>query len=196
MRHRIGNLFLLQSEVETMSYYDEAIRYLKKARPEDIPEFQTKYQAGVAKILSAERLFRLMSPDEAKIWSQVSFPQSMGMDPELMKTLFVGGGGYTSKWFTFDRPYLFGRQTINQHGGRDGQGLLMTLPLGHEMKNTILKKLLPDVKLDGLPDRLKSDSCRCKVEGGTITLGISLPVLEKMAINMTIEHLGGRITPW
>lgn len=38
------------------------------------------------------------------------------------------------------------------------------------------------------------DSCRCKVEGGTITLGIALPVLETMAINMSIEHLGGRLT--
>lgn len=71
----------------------------------------------------------------------------------------------------------------------------MVLPLGHEMKNTILKKLLPDVKLDGIPDHMKTDSCRCKVEGGTITLGISLPVLEKMAINMTVELLGARITP-
>ena len=46
-----------------------------------------------------------------------------------------------------------------------------------------------------VPQAMKTDSCRCKMEGRTITLGISLPVLEKMAINMNIEHLGGRITP-
>ncbi len=117
------------------------------------------------------------------------------MNASLMRNLFVGAGGYTSKWFTFDRPYLFGRQTINQPGGREGQGLLMVLPLGHAMKNTLLKKLLLDTILQGIPQNMKKDFCRCKVEGGTITLGISLPVLEKMAINMNIEHLGARVTP-
>lgn len=179
-----------------MSYYDEALPYLKETRPEDIPEFQSKYAAGRDKILAAENLFRLMSEAEAKVWNEVAAPDTDKMESELMHTLFQGGGGYTSKWFTFDRPYLFNRQTINAPGGREGQGFLMVLPLKHEMKNTILKKLLPDVKLDGIPDHMKTDSCRCKVEGGTITLGISLPVLEKMAINMTIEHLGGRITPF
>jgi hypothetical protein len=136
-----------------------------------------------------------MSTEEATMWNRVAPPTATKMSASLMQNLFVGGGSYTSKWFTFDRPYLFGRQTINQPGGRDGQGLLMVLPLGHEMKNTLLKKLLPDTILHGIPQYMKIDSCRCKVEGGTITLGISLPVLEKMAINMNIEHLGARITP-
>jgi hypothetical protein len=114
----------------------------------------------------------------------------------MIHRIFVGGGGYTSKWFTFDRPYLFNRQTINEPGGRDGQGFLMILTLGHELKNTLIKKMLPDVNLSGIPDALKSDSCRCKVEGGTVTIGISLPVLEKIAINMNIEHLGARLTPF
>jgi hypothetical protein len=179
-----------------MSYYDEALTYLKQARPAAIPEFQTKYAAGKAKILSAENLFRLMSHEETEAWNRVSKPGETKMNPAMMQTLFHGGGGYTSKWFTFDRPYLFNRQTINQPGGRDGQGFLLILALGHEMKNTLLKKLLPDVNLDGIPHHMKTDSCRCKVEGGTITLGISLPVLEKMAVNMTIEHLGARITPF
>ena len=177
-----------------MSYYDEALPYIKQTRPSDIPEFQTKYAAGKAKILAAEHLFRLMSAEESQVWSRVAPAGTKGMTPSLMQSLFVGGGGYTSKWFTFDRPYLFNRQTINEPGGRDGQTFLMTLPLGHEMKNTLIKKLLPDVRLDGIPQHMKTDSCRCKVEGGTITLGIALPVLEKMAINMSIEHLGGRLT--
>ncbi len=178
-----------------MSYYDEAVTYLKRVRPADIPEFQMKYAAGKAKLLAAEQLFRLMSHDETQAWNLVSPPSATGMNPRLMNTLFKGGGGYTSKWFTFDRPYLFNRQTLNQPGGRDGQGFVMILQLGYEMKNTLLKKMLPDVNLDGIPEHMKTDSCRCKVEGGTITLGISLPVLEKMAINMTIEHLGARRTP-
>jgi hypothetical protein len=179
-----------------MSYYDEAIPYLKATRPFDIPEFQTKYAAGKAKILASEHLFRLMSVEETKVWNKASPPNSHGMHPNVMASLFVGGGAYTSKWFTFDRPYLFNRQTINEPGGREGQGFLMVILLNHEMKNTIVKKLLPDVKLDGLPQPMKTDSCRCKVEGGTITLGLSLPVLEKMAINMTIEQLGARLTPF
>jgi hypothetical protein len=117
------------------------------------------------------------------------------MNPASMRQLFIGGGGYTSKWFTFDRPYLFGRQKINQPGGREGQGFLMVLPLTHELKNTILKKLLPDVSLNGFPQEMKTGSCRCKVEGGTMTLGISQPVLEKIARNMNIEHIGARMTP-
>jgi hypothetical protein len=177
-----------------MSYYAEALKYLKATRPGDIPDFEMKYSVGKAKILGAERLFRLMSANEAEVWNGVSPANSENMDPSLIKTVFVGGGGYTSKWFTFDRPYLFNRQTINEPGGREGQGFLMVLTLGHEMKNTLLKKLLPDVRLDGIPQHMKTDSCRCKVEGGTVTLGISLPVLEKMAINMTIEHLGARLT--
>ncbi|MEO6563754.1 MAG: hypothetical protein ABIN99_12040 [Nitrosospira sp.] len=178
-----------------MSYYERAIPHLKQVRPTDIPEFQEKYTAGKAKILSSKQLFRLMSKDEAETWSRVSKPNTTGMNPELIQTVFSGGGTYTSKWFTFDRPYLFNRQTINQPGGRDGQGFLMILQLEHEMKNTIIKKLLPDVKLDGIPQNMKNDSCRCKVEGGTITLGLSLPVMKKMAVNMTIEHLGARLTP-
>jgi hypothetical protein len=178
-----------------MSYYDEALPYLKASRPHDIPDFQAKYNAGKAKILAAQQLFRLMSVEETRAWNRVAPPGATGMNPALMRTLFVGGGGYTSKWFTFDRPYLFNRQTINVPGGRDGQQFLMVLALGHEMKNTLVKKLLPDVRLDGLPDVMKSDSCRCKVEGGTVTLGVSLPVLEKMAINMQVEQLGARMVP-
>jgi hypothetical protein len=178
-----------------MSYYEEALPILKRLRPTDVPEFQMKYSSGKAKILFSEYLFRLMLVDEAAIWNKVAPPGSIQMQPAMMKTLFVGGGGYTSKWFTFDRPYLFTRQKLNTPGGREGQGFLMTIPLGHEMKNTLIKKMLPDVSLQGLPEALKSDSCRCKVESGTITLGISMPVLEKIAINMSIEHLGGRITP-
>jgi hypothetical protein len=178
-----------------MSYYDEALDYMK-GRPDDIPGFQAKYAAGKDRILTAEHLFRLMSPEEAAIWNRVSPPNSTGMNPAQIGDVFIGGGGYMTKWFTFDRPYLFGRQAINQPGGREGQGFLMVLRLGHEMKNTIIKKLLPDVKLDGIPQHMKDGSCRCKVEGGTITLGIPLPVLKKMAINMTIERLGARTTPW
>jgi hypothetical protein len=177
-----------------MSYYDEAVVYIKKLRPADMPEFESKFAAGKAKILGAEHLFRLMSPEESEVWNRVAPPGAKGMTPSLMQSLFVGGGGYTSKWFTFDRPYLFNRQKLNEPGKREGQTFLMTLPLGHEMKNTLIKKLLPDVRLDGIPQHMKTDSCRCKVEGKTITLGISLPVLEKMAINMNIEHLGGRLT--
>ncbi|MFM2027237.1 MAG: hypothetical protein RLZZ339_1954 [Cyanobacteriota bacterium] len=179
-----------------MSYYDEAIKHLKLIRPDDIPNFQMRYQAGKSKILASERLFRLMSHDEAILWNRLSPPNAEGMPPELMHTLFMGGGGYTSKWFTFDRPYLFGRQAINVPGGREGQGFLMILLLGFEMKNTILKKLLPDVRLAGLPDNLKDSSCRCKVEGGTITLGIPLLALEKMAKNMIVERLSARLTPF
>ena len=178
-----------------MSYHDEAIKQLKQSHPQNIPEFERVYAAGKAKILAAQHLFRLMSTEEATVWNRVAPPTATKMNASLMRNLFVGGGGYTSKWFTFDRPYLFGRQTINQPGGRDGQGLLMVIPLRHEMKNTLLKKLLPDTILQGIPQHMKTDSCRCKVEGGTITLGIPLSVLEKMAINMNIEHLGGRITP-
>lgn len=178
-----------------MSYYEEALVHLKKVRPNDIPDFQMKYAAGKAKILASEHLFRLLSVDEAKVWASAVTADSAAMNPAMMQSLFVGGGGYTSKWFTFDRPYLFNRQTINEPGGRDGQGFLMVMPLKHEMKNTLLKKMLPDVRLSGIPEQLKNDSCRCKVEGGTVTLGIALPVLEKMAINMTIERLGARITP-
>ena len=178
-----------------MSYYEETIPYLKKVRPTDIPDFQTKYAAGKAKILAAQHLFRLMSPEEAQVWNRVSPPNATGMKPDMIETVFHGGGGYTSKWFTFDRPYLFNRQTINEPGGREGQGFLMILQLGHEMKNTIIKKLLPDVSLDGIPQHMKHDSCRCKVEGGTVTLGLSLPIMQKMAINMKVEHLGARLTP-
>lgn len=177
-----------------MSYYDQAVTILKTARPKDIPEFQQKYAAGRTKILTANSLFRLMSHEESQAWSRVAKPDTTGMMPVMMHTLF-GGGGYTSKWFTFDRPYRFNRQTINEPGGREGQGFLIVIPLNHEMKNTLVNKLLPDVSLAGLPDVLKSDSCRCKVEGGTITLGVSLPVLQKIATNMSIEHLGARLTP-
>ncbi|HEY4358630.1 MAG TPA: hypothetical protein VGN16_22985 [Acidobacteriaceae bacterium] len=178
-----------------MSYFDQAIPYLKKVRPKDIPEFQTKYSAAKAKILAANHLFRLMSPEEATVWNKVAPPGSDGISPTMIPLLFAGGGGYTSKWFTFDRPYLFNRQEINVPGGRDGQGMLLTIALGHEMKNTLLKKMLPDVSLQGIPEALKSDSCRCKVEGGTITIGISIPVLEKIAGNMQVEHLGARLVP-
>lgn len=178
-----------------MGYFEEAIPILKRLRPTDIPEFQQKYSSGKAKILASDYLFRLMSVTEMAIWNKVAPQGSTGIQPPMMKLLFEDGGSYTSKWFTFDRPYLFNRQTLNEEGGREGQGFLMTIPLNHEMKNTLIKKLLPDVNLQGLPDTLKKDSCRCKVEGGTITLGISLPVLEKIAINMSVEHLGGRLTP-
>ena len=178
-----------------MSYYEEAINHLKMSHPQNIPVFERVYALGKAKILAAQHLFRLMSTEEAAVWNRVAPPTATKMNASLMRNLFIGGGGYTSKWFTFDRPYLFGRQTINQPGEREGQGLLMVIPLGHEMKNTLLKKLLPDTILHGIPQHMKSDSCRCKVEGETITLGISLPVLEKMAINMNIELLGARITP-
>ncbi|MFI8384884.1 hypothetical protein [Pseudomonas sp. NPDC079086] len=177
-----------------MSYREEAIKILLKSYPEKVPEFKRVYDLGRAKILAAQYLFRLMSKEKAAEWSRVAPPISKKMDASLMRYLFVGGGGYTSKWFTFDRPYLFRRQTINQLGGREGQGLLMVIPLEHEMKNTLIKKL-PDTNLEGVPQHMKTDSCRCKVEGGTITLVISLPVLEKMAINMSIAHLGARITP-
>jgi hypothetical protein len=177
-----------------MSYYDEAIELLKQNHPQTIPEFQRLYAVGRAKILAAQKLFRLMSPDEATVWNRVAPPTATNMNASLMRNLFVGGG-YARKWFTFDRPYLFGRQTINQLGEREGQGLLMVILLGHEMKNTLLKKLLPDTNLQGIPEHMKTDSSRCKNEGGTITLGIPLPVLEKMAINMNIEHVGARITP-
>ena len=178
-----------------MSYHDEAIKQLKQSHPQNIPEFERVYAAGKAKILAAQRLFRLMSIEEARVWNRIAPPTATKMNASLMRYVFVGGGLYTSTWFAFDRPYLFSRQTINVHGGRDGQGLIMVIPLGHEMKNTLLKKLLPDMILQGISTHMKTDSCRCKVEGGTITLGIPLSVLEKMAINMNIEHLGGRITP-
>jgi len=179
-----------------MSFYDQAIAVLKSTRPSDIADFQTKYAAGKAKILASDHLFRLMSVEESKKWTLVSPPGTKEMSPSLMPKIFEGGGGYTSKWFTFERPYVFTRQKINEPGGREGQGFLMTIILGHEMKNTLIKKLLPDVSLNGFSEELKANSCRCKVEGGTVTLGISLPVLEKMAINMEIEHLGGRVTPF
>ena len=113
-----------------MSYYDEAVVYIKKLRPADMPEFESKFAAGKAKILGAEHLFRLMSPEESEVWNRVAPPGAKGMTPSLMQSLFVGGGGYTSKWFTFDRPYLFNRQKLNEPGKREGQTFLMTLPLG------------------------------------------------------------------
>ena len=178
-----------------MSYRDEAINILKNSYPENIPEFELVYALGRAKILAAQYLFRLMSKEEAAEWDRVAPTASTKMDASLMRYLFLGDGIYMSKWFAFDRPYLFGRQSVNKPGGRDGQCLLMVVPLTHEMKNTLLIKLMPHTILLGIPQHMKTDSCRCKVEGGTVTLGISLPVLEKMAVNMTIQHLGARITP-
>ena len=136
-----------------------------------------------------------MSQEEAALWNQVAPPNAEKMSRELMHSVFVGGGGYRSKWFSFDRPYLFGRQAINQPGGREGQEVLMVIPLRFEVKDTLIKKLLPDTNLNGVSEELRDGSCRCKVEGKTITIGISLPVLERIAQNMTIQHLGGRLTP-
>ncbi len=178
-----------------MSYHDEAIRWLKAGHATRIPEFETVYAAGKKRIMEAQKLFRLMSPAEAAAWNCIAPVTNGRISPASIHSLFVGGGGYTSKWFTFDRPYLFGRQAINQPGGREGQGMLMIVDLNHEMKNTLIKKLLPDVPLHGIPQPVKAGSCRCKLEGGVVTLGISIPVLERIAINMHIEHLGMRITP-
>ncbi len=184
-------LFLRQT---TMSYYDEALVLLKRKRPEAVLDFQTKYAAGKAKISAATQLFRVMSHAETLIWNKISPPGSTAMDPVLMKTL-IGGGSYTSIWFTFDRPYVFNRQAINDPKNREGQHFVMVMTLRHQMKTILIDTMIPDVSLKGIKEDIKKGSCRCKVEGGTITLGLSLPVLEQMALSMTIEHLGGHLIP-
>ena len=187
-----------------MSYHDKALPYLKKSNPCEIGIFEKKYKQGVNKIMSATHIFRLMSFEESQSWNKLSAPDSTGVKPTLIKLVFnPDTSQYHRKWFTFDRPYRFSRQTINQRdtpkkniaNTREGQEFLMVISLSYPLKHTIIKKMLPDVTLRGLPKNMLKDSSRCKIEGGTITLGLSLAVLEKIAINLTIEKLGGRLVP-
>ena len=177
-----------------MSYYEEALVSLNQTRPEAVADFRTRYAAGKAKIAKANQLFRLMSYEETQIWNKISPPGATQMNAVLMKTLFQGSR-YNSSWFTFDRPYVFNRQAINDPKNREGQTFVMVLNLAQNMKIILIGNMLPDVSLKGIPADIKKGSCRCKDEGGVITLGIPLPVLEQMASNMTIEHLGGHLIP-
>jgi hypothetical protein len=117
-----------------------------------VPEALALFTGGKA-LLSQLRPDRDPGPYRVAILSRLGV--------EVGKLDFGG-----AKWFTFDRPYLFTRQQINVRGEREGQGFLMAIPLTHELKDTLIKKMLPDVNLQGIPDALKTDSCRWKVEGG------------------------------
>jgi len=107
-----------------MSYRDEAVNILKQSYPQSIPEFERVYALGRAKILAAQYLFRLMSVEEAAEWNRIVPPNSTNMDASLMRHLFLGDSIYIFKWFSFDRPYLFGRQTINKQEGEMGKAYL------------------------------------------------------------------------
>jgi len=177
-----------------MSYYDQALVLLNYRDDwQQMAEFNRLYASGKEKIMASDYLIRLMSKEESICWNEVA-PIGAAFQPERIANLF-GAGGDLFKWFAFDRPYLFSRQTVNVVGGREGQGFVMVIPLKHEMKNTLIKKLLPASGLGGLPREMVVNSCRCKKEGSTITLGIPKSILEKMSINMSIERIGARITP-
>ncbi|EHM46865.1 hypothetical protein [Hafnia alvei] len=179
-----------------MGYYENALMALKQSRPHDVPEFEFKYRAAVSKLMTAEKLFRLMGPGEASLWNNIAPTLSHRADPDSFDTLFrTGAATYTPSWFSFDRPYLFGRQKTNVPDNREGQTMLMVIAINYELRHALIKKMIPDVNLQGMPEELKINSCRCKVEGGVITLGISLPVLKKISSHLTIEHLGGHINP-
>jgi|GEM_PF-2730112 len=186
-----------------MSYHDEAFVRLKKSNPAIITKFELRYQLGIQKLQNAIHLFRLMSYEETQSWKNLSTPGATGINPTLIKRVFnPNASQYARKWFTFDRPYRFNRQIINQRSNnnrgiqntREGQEFLLVIPLSHSVKNTIIKKLLPDISLQGfLPAEMLKNSSRCKTEGGTVTLGLPLAVLERIARNLTIEKLGGRL---
>ncbi len=177
-----------------MSYYDEALALLEQSRPEAVADFRLKYLAGKAKIAGANQLFRVMSYEEMQVWNKIAPPGSTAMNAALMETLFVGTR-YNSTWLTFDRPYVFNRQAVNEPQNREGQQFVMVLNLRNQTKEILTNTMIPDVSLQGISQAIRKGSCRCKVEGGTITLGLPLPVLKQMAPNTTIEKLGGHLIP-
>lgn len=185
-------------------YSDRAIQYLKGHSPTTIYEFQRVHALCMNKILSSFRLCRCMSVQEAEAWGRISPPGSMRissdlsglLNPSLLETMWTGESRKNPvilKWFSFDRPYLFKKYNVNENGIREGQEFLMTLPLTFEIKAALIKRLLADVSVQALPSEMKANSCRGKVEGGTLTLGISLPLIERISGHLTIEKLGHRL---
>lgn len=69
----------------------------------------------------------------------------------------------------------------------------MTIPLTFEVKAALIKRLLADVNVHGIPEEMRANACRGKNEGGTLTLGIPLSLLERMSSYLSIESLGRRI---
>lgn len=186
-----------------MSYIDLAVSQLKQTSPMLIPEFQRQQSMCVARVWAASRLCRFMSAQEAAAWGQLSpsggrmnSDMSGLLNPHLLETMLAGESERKPiilKWFSFDRPYLFHKYNINEVGVREGQEYLMTLPIGFEVKAALVKRLLPDLPMNGLSKELRAGACRGKNEGGTITIGIPLQLLEKLSSRLSIERLGGRI---
>ncbi len=194
-----------------MKFSDQVEERLKKIRPQDVWLFRLLYERGSSKVSSATRLFRVMTAEEKDIWNKISPPKSNGMDPNLMQDL-IKSGTCPEKWFTFDRPdlesdgqptprdfnpYVFkATQEINNPKGREGYGFVMAVTLRHQAKTILNNTMIPEgVRLKGISKRIKDNSTRCKYENGNCTLGLPLTVLQQMAPNMTIEHLGAHLVP-
>ncbi|HEY3983570.1 hypothetical protein [Cedecea sp.] len=187
-----------------MAYKDLVIKNLKQTSPTTIYEFQRIHSLCVNRILTATRLCRCMSALEAAAWDKVSLPGSKRMssnlsgllNPILMETMRASESEYKPvilKWFSFDHPYLFKKYNVNEADMREGQEYLMVLPIGFEVKAALIKRLLPDVSMKGISQQIRADACRGKVEGGTVTLGIPLSLLERISSQLSIERLGHRI---
>lgn len=175
---------------------------IKNYNPRDPDRFFYLYKLGKEKINTSQRIFRVMSYDEARLWESV-FPYGREIaSPYLIERIFLENKD-PRKWFTFDRPYRFSKQLCNQRNKgmnyqdtRYNQNFMMIIELKDLIKKKIINDLLPDYSLNNIPDHMKTMSSRCKEEGGTITLGLSKHTLVKIARHLSVVNIGGRLTPF
>jgi len=187
-------------------------------------KFHDLYKEACIKIDNSNTLFRVMSEEECiscRKYCNHDEGGELQMDTNLIEKW--SSINYARTWFSLDRPYRFSRQIANFKNNPyrninntyKGTEFMMITKMEQKHKDYLKYFLLPDYKTKEIERLLKKmtsrygkfsgtgrlikkvneSSCRCKNEGGVITLALSKTALTTVFRDMKVKKLGFRLTP-